>query len=595
LKSDDYDITPAGGVRFYSGGVAMGIRWGLGPVFAYECLTVSRRWQLYAGRALLVASLLAGLTLVWLAKVRARQFTSHQQLAEIGSVFESAIMAVELVLALVVVPAATAGAVCQDKMRGGLTLMMVTDLSDAEIVLGKLASRLAAVLGVMACGLPVLAISTSLGGVDPLSTFGGSLVILGVAILGVSVSLTYSVWATRPHEALMATYATYAVWLLALIAWSETSHRTTPGLLYVTNPFWLLFGDRWFNPAASSPVLYPAGFLAGSLAVSAVLAAVSVWRVRAVALRQSGRPARPISARRGTFEAVLGRLGLPDDSLDGNPVLWREQHRRQPSGWGRAIWRLYAVLSVLFILLAVFVNDQIAAGVGGFMVAIGLLMISVTSATALAEERAHGSLDVLMATPLSTREIVLGKWWGAYRAVLRLAVLPGLLGLSVALMRGKLAVAIPLAVLVSASVLAYGAVVTSLGLWLATRQPRLSRAVGLCVAAYLAATVVWPTIVIVTSQPRPDHFGLLWVSPFFAVYSAMWWVCWGNADFASWLFASCASIGITATVAYALLRYTLHSFDRLLGRIPDRPVRFPRPPRPRSVLREPVGTASGLN
>jgi hypothetical protein len=44
-----------------------------------------------------------------------------------------------------------------------LTLMMVTDLSDAEIVLGKLASRLVAILGIVACGLPALAILTSLG------------------------------------------------------------------------------------------------------------------------------------------------------------------------------------------------------------------------------------------------------------------------------------------------------------------------------------------------------------------------------------------------------------------------------------------------
>ena len=36
---------------------------------------------------------------------------------------------------------------------------------------------------------------------------------------------------------------------------------------------------------------------------------------------------------------------------------------------------------------------------------------------------ACGSLDVLLATPLSTRSIVLAKWWGAYRRVLVLAVM----------------------------------------------------------------------------------------------------------------------------------------------------------------------------
>ena len=41
-------------------------------------------------------------------------------------------------------PAATAGAICVDRARGTLTHMLATDLSDPEIVLGKLAARLLA-------------------------------------------------------------------------------------------------------------------------------------------------------------------------------------------------------------------------------------------------------------------------------------------------------------------------------------------------------------------------------------------------------------------------------------------------------------------
>jgi hypothetical protein len=42
-------------------------RWPwLGPVFAYEWLTASRRWQVYALRSLLVLFLVLGLSAVWL-------------------------------------------------------------------------------------------------------------------------------------------------------------------------------------------------------------------------------------------------------------------------------------------------------------------------------------------------------------------------------------------------------------------------------------------------------------------------------------------------------------------------------------------------
>ena len=485
-------------------------RWGAGPVFAADCLTTARRWQVYAGRVLLVTGVLLGLTLVWLGRFSGREFTTLQQLAEVGSAFFHTIMGVELVLVLMLVPAATAGAICQDKMRGGLTLMMVTDLSDAEIVLGRFASRLATVLGVVACGLPVLAIAATLGGVDPGDALGGSMVIVGVAVLGVGVSMTFSVWATKPHEALMATYATWAVWLLAALAWDETIRGwRTPDVLLLTNPFWLIFGNR--GPASGSGLAGGAIFLAGCLAISTLLAVFSTRRIRGVILRQASRVQRRTSSRWGPSQT----LRITRVSLDRNPVLWREWHRRRSSGWGRAIWWLYAVLSTVFTLLAIFVNIDIAAGVSGFMVSIGLLMVSVTSATALAEERSQGSLDVLMASPLRSREIVVGKWRGAFRVVPRLAILPGLLAFGTALAKGQGIIALPFALLIAALVMAYGAVITSLGLAMATWHSRQGRAVGFGVSAYLVLTVIFPTVVLKLSNAGPDDDLLLWVSPFF--------------------------------------------------------------------------------
>ena len=69
------------------------------------------------------------------------------------------IAVIELTLILLAAPAATAGAVCLDKARGTLDHMLATDLSNAEIVLGKLGVRLIPVLGLVACVLPVVAMS----------------------------------------------------------------------------------------------------------------------------------------------------------------------------------------------------------------------------------------------------------------------------------------------------------------------------------------------------------------------------------------------------------------------------------------------------
>src|SRR5262245_44124619 len=119
------------------------IRTGLGPVFTAESRAVTRRWQLYAGRSLLVGAVLIGLLIAWPYAPADRSITTIQLNATAASRFVATFLAVELVLALVLAPAAAAGAVCQDKTRGVLTQMLLTDLSDAEIVLEKFGSQIA--------------------------------------------------------------------------------------------------------------------------------------------------------------------------------------------------------------------------------------------------------------------------------------------------------------------------------------------------------------------------------------------------------------------------------------------------------------------
>ena len=58
----------------------------------------------------------------------------------------------------------------------------LTDLSDAEIVLGKLAARLIPVIGLAGCTLPVLANASLLGGIDPQALTGVFLITIRAAI-----------------------------------------------------------------------------------------------------------------------------------------------------------------------------------------------------------------------------------------------------------------------------------------------------------------------------------------------------------------------------------------------------------------------------
>jgi ABC-2 family transporter protein len=193
-------------------------RWriGLGPVFAYERIATSRRWQGYALRSLFLLTLLAALFVVWdKASGAAAASSPIRFYADLARDIFTGVVGSELVLVLLAAPAATAGAICLDRARGTLTHMLMTDLSDAEIVLGKLAARLLPVLALLVCTLPMMELLTLLGGVDPSALASGFVVAVSLAVAGCSLALFFSLWLRRTHEALLATYAVLGGWLLS--------------------------------------------------------------------------------------------------------------------------------------------------------------------------------------------------------------------------------------------------------------------------------------------------------------------------------------------------------------------------------------------
>ena len=238
---------------------------------------------------------------------------------------------------------------------------------------------------------------------------------MGLAIFGCTLALTFSVWASKPYEVLLATYAVLAVWMLALPVWDFLGHcwrcPTSPDWAIPFNPFYLAFAP-YVQPGKVG-VLGFLAFFAAILTLSAGLAGLAIGKMRTVIIGQAGHSAVQRPARMRWFG-----IG-PAPSLEGNPVLWYETRRKQPSSWVRTLIRGYFVVAVVFSLFAIDTSMRLrsvnapylSAYVVAFEVAIGLPLVLISSATAVVEERARGSLDLLLATPLSTRQIVLAKWW----------------------------------------------------------------------------------------------------------------------------------------------------------------------------------------
>jgi ABC-type transport system involved in multi-copper enzyme maturation permease subunit len=508
------------------------MRLGLGPVFIYDCLAVSRRWQTYALRSVGVALLLFAMITIATSSM-ATAGNSWRDYAELGQGYFIAMIGVELALVLLAAPAATAGAICLDRARGTLSHMLVTDLSDTEIVLGKLAARLLPVLGLVACTWPVMAISSLLGGIDPIALTLALAIIVAVAVLGCTIALALSVWARKAHEVILATYTVFILGLLLWPIWYFLSMAgqlgPPPPSTLLANPFYVAFVP-YLDPGKLDLWDYVT-FFGVSFGASALLTLVAVWRTRPVACRGSAEKSR------GPRIGFIGRLTrwLPGPSLDRNPMLWREWHRSRPSAWMTVILALLmGTTGVLCVTgAATFwkngVNPRLGAiwevaGVSSYVlhVTFGLLMLSAIAPTSMAEERQRGSLDILAATALSTRAIVIGKWLGTFRLVSFLVISPGLIALAMATAPSKAAfpvvnsglppgyyLEITLAarvigvIVVIATIVAHGALITSVGLAMAVWVKRQSRAIAISVGYFILVAAAWPMYV--SSTFRGDY------------------------------------------------------------------------------------------
>jgi ABC-type transport system involved in multi-copper enzyme maturation permease subunit len=581
------------------------MRFGTGPVFAYERLTASRRWQGYALRSFGLASLLIAMGAIAAshgAFFEARSVKSLSEYARLGAAYFSAIVGVEMVLVMLAAPAATAGAICLDRSRGTLEHMMATDLSDSEIVLGKLGARLMPVFGLIACSLPVLALSTLLGGIDLAALIVAFVVIAAVAMFGCSLALALSVWARKPHEVVLAVYAVWGIALVLHPMWEGMARvhlvASPPGWAVLANPFLPAFLP--LNDPGPVGMGISLGFVAATVVLSAFLVQLTIWTVRPAATRGRGR------TERAPERSLAGRIArrLPGPSLDRNPVLWREWYRSRSPRLSALLALLIGMTTAACAFKAIVIwnvgvesSERGLSDHGGlysFLVPLvfGLLVLAAVAPLSLSEERQRGSLDVLMTTPLQTRTIVLGKWLGSFRLIPWLAVGPAILALALAVSPAVLtrpwdhynpwlnSADIPLSpgerlfgcwVLV-ATILAHGAATSAVGLGLATWVRHQSRAIALSVILFVTIAVAWPMLAwtLSDSSGGSETIKRMAWSPLYVIVAISEALAWRQSFARDLLMAAAVQAACVVIAALIVLGATIRTFDRCMGRIPER-------------------------
>src|SRR5439155_27290730 len=145
-----------------------------GPVFFYDLVRSSRRGELVGHRCCYAIVLFCVIALVywswfpdlgWEQLLRGRSLSISQR-ARFASSFFTNFMVAQLVAVFLITPLYTASALAEQKERRTLEALLVTELTNHEIIIGMLGSRLAKLLLLLLTGLPILSFLAFLGGVD---------------------------------------------------------------------------------------------------------------------------------------------------------------------------------------------------------------------------------------------------------------------------------------------------------------------------------------------------------------------------------------------------------------------------------------------
>ncbi|MFO0945581.1 MAG: ABC transporter permease subunit [Planctomycetota bacterium] len=141
-----------------------------GPIFQRELLLVARRKWLHGSRVFYGGLLLASLYAVWnIHFYPGGPPPDRKLLAQFGGNVFTLLTLLQFFAIYFGMPLAVHRVINDERDHGTLDLLLVSPLSDREIILGKLGSRILAVLSILIAGFPALAIILFFGGINPLA------------------------------------------------------------------------------------------------------------------------------------------------------------------------------------------------------------------------------------------------------------------------------------------------------------------------------------------------------------------------------------------------------------------------------------------
>ena len=405
----------------------------------------------------------------WLLLAGVQPVQNAGDLARFGVLIFQLIAPFQLFVLMFLGALAGVTAVSHEKDKQTLTLLLMTSLSNSEVVLGKVGSGLLWAFNAMLSVAPILFLPCLLGGVSLEQAASAALITASTIILTCSLGATVAFWREKTFQAIAVTLLSVAIWLAAgeairfgsvpgISSQASTVINPASSIISPIRAIWQVaqpiprstanspFGV-WEQALLSSSVLLCGAVLLMGLSILRL----RVWNPNRERRKVSAEYSDEVAVADSTLEAVgaqaapAGRTIKSWKSRDpramwSNPILWREMRT-----W--AYGKKVLIIRVAYLILAACVAFglfQIARNDAGLMadrgyqeqlvapsvtvlaplVVFSLILINALAVNSVTNERDAGALDLLLVTEITSVDFIFGKILGVLYVMKEMVLVP---------------------------------------------------------------------------------------------------------------------------------------------------------------------------
>lgn len=445
----------------------------IGPVFTREAAITPRRPRFFVFRSLYALMLFILMSTAWFVVNGTHLITNVGDLARFGSILFQILCPLQLSLILFLAAVQSASAISQEKDKNTLILLLLTRITNSELVLGKLFSSLLSIGVMLATALPVFLLIVLFGGTSFQQVLFVFMVTALSAIASGSLGATLGFWREKTFQTLSITALALMFWIgiweAVVFSGFEFAGYSSAEIAGAFSPIRAILAAT--DPAITlnwTTSILP--FCVTAIVVAVLLNSIAIWKVRIWNPNREVRPGQQeedekasiwgvehdlagegnqgkLQSAEGTDQAESARSGHVDARVRtasqksravwDNPVLWREMCTW---AYGRKVLLVQATYWVIFAGVVASIYTILNSGVeqvstlGELIPAfaqplapfflVSLVIINALAVSSITNERDGRSLDLLLVTDLSPKEFLFGKMGGVFYVAKEMIVLP---------------------------------------------------------------------------------------------------------------------------------------------------------------------------